>query len=61
MANCGQVRLQPGAFNVVPALVEMALEFRHGTEARLDEMEAALLGLAANTLMHTVLALAQAS
>lgn len=44
--NCGQVHVEPGAFNIVPAGVRLALEFRHGTEAQLDEMERALLGLA---------------
>lgn len=44
--NCGQVHVQPGAFNIVPAEVRLALEFRHGTEDQLDEMEKALLELA---------------
>jgi len=44
--NCGQLHAQPGAFNIVPAEVRLALEFRHGTESQLDEMEGALLGLA---------------
>lgn len=44
--NCGQVHVQPGAFNIVPAEARLALEFRHGTEAQLDEVEDALLGLA---------------
>jgi N-carbamoyl-L-amino-acid hydrolase len=44
--NCGQLHVQPGAFNIVPAEVRLALEFRHGTEPQLDEMESALLGLA---------------
>lgn len=44
--NCGKLTLSPSAFNIVPAQVELALEFRHGTEALLDEMEGALRGLA---------------
>lgn len=44
--NCGQLHVQPGAFNIVPAEVRLALEFRHGSEPQLDEMERALLSLA---------------
>ncbi|MFQ5343325.1 MAG: Zn-dependent hydrolase, partial [Anaerolineae bacterium] len=44
--NCGQLHVQPGAFNIVPAEVRLALEFRHGTESQLDEMEHALFSLA---------------
>ncbi len=44
--NCGRIQVQPGAFNIVPGQVDLALEFRHGSEAQLDEMEAALLALA---------------
>ena len=46
VVNCGQTHVQPGAFNIVPAEVRLALELRHGTEPLLDEMEDALLGLA---------------
>ncbi len=44
--NCGQLVVSPGAFNIVPARVRLALEFRHGTEAQMDEMDAALKALA---------------
>ncbi len=44
--NCGQIGVEPGAFNIVPAEVRLALEFRHGTEEQLDEMEETLLSLA---------------
>jgi len=44
--NCGQVSLAPGAFNIIPARVRLALEFRHGSEGMLDRMEAALRELA---------------
>ena len=44
--NCGMVRAEPGAFNIVPGRVRLALEFRHGSEATLDAMQAALLALA---------------
>jgi N-carbamoyl-L-amino-acid hydrolase len=46
VVNCGEIELEPGAFNIVPGDVRLALEFRHSSEALLDEMEAALLGLA---------------
>jgi N-carbamoyl-L-amino-acid hydrolase len=44
--NCGRIQVHPGAFNIVPAKVDLALEFRHGSEAQLDEMESVLLELA---------------
>lgn len=46
VVNCGILELHPGAFNIVPAKVRMSLEFRHGTEEQLDEMEKELLTLA---------------
>ncbi|MCY3836446.1 MAG: M20 family metallo-hydrolase [Anaerolineaceae bacterium] len=46
VVNCGILELQPGAFNIVPARVRMSLEFRHGTEKQLAEMEKELLALA---------------
>ncbi len=44
--NCGQLRVYPGAFNIVPAEARLALELRHGTEAQLDEMEDVLFDVA---------------
>lgn len=44
--NFGQISAAPGAFNIVPAEVQLALEFRHGTEGQLNEMEVYLLSLA---------------
>ena len=46
VVNFGQVRLEPGGFNIVPAQAHLAMEFRHGTEAQLDTMQSALLTLA---------------
>lgn len=46
VVNFGAVHAAPGAFNIVPATVRLALEFRHGEAARLDAMEDALLKLA---------------
>lgn len=57
VVNCGEVQVTPGAFNIVPAEARLALEFRHGTEAQLDEMEHALLGLARSVAADHELAL----
>ena len=46
VVNCGILELNPGAFNIVPALVKLSLEFRHGTVDFLDAMEADFLELA---------------
>lgn len=46
VVNFGQLRVSPGSFNIVPAEVWLALEFRHGAEETLDRMAAALLALA---------------
>ncbi len=46
VVNCGEIALEPGAFNIVPGDVRLALEFRHSSEALLDDMQAALLALA---------------
>lgn len=45
VCNFGQISAEPGAFNIVPERVQLALEFRHGTEALLDEMQAVLFEL----------------
>ncbi len=44
--NCGQLHISPGAFNIVPGTVQLALEIRHGDENLLDEMQRVLLDLA---------------
>ena len=44
--TCGNVVPTPGAFNIVPAQVALAVEFRHGTETLLDSMATALIDLA---------------
>ncbi len=44
--NCGIIRTAPGAFNIVPGRVKLALEFRHASQEHLDAMETTLLGLA---------------
>lgn len=44
--NCGQIAIPNSAANIVPAHVELTLEFRHGTNEQLDAMERDLLALA---------------
>lgn len=44
--NCGQLTIQPGALNIVPAEVKLGLEIRHGSNEQLDAMQTALFGLA---------------
>jgi len=43
VATVGRMEFTPGAFNVVPEVVTVALEFRSEDAGRLDDMEAALL------------------
>lgn len=43
VANVGHMAFDPGAFNVVPETVSVALEFRAGDADTLDDMEIALL------------------
>ena len=45
VCNVGMINAKPGAFNIVPAEVYCALEFRHGSEAEMDQMQADLLRL----------------
>lgn len=46
VVNFGRISLAPGAFNIVPAEVRLAMEFRHGDLSVFDEMETALHALA---------------
>ncbi len=46
VVNFGNMQIEPGAFNIVPRLVRLALEFRHGDLSTLDEMQTVLMGLA---------------
>jgi N-carbamoyl-L-amino-acid hydrolase len=43
VVNVGNMEFEPGAFNVVPHTVTVALEFRADDDDKLDEMETALL------------------
>lgn len=45
-ANIGQITLAPGAYNIVPGTAELALEFRAPDLETLNNLEAALMGLA---------------
>jgi N-carbamoyl-L-amino-acid hydrolase len=49
VATIGDLRLEPGAFNVVPGTGRLALEFRSGDAAELDRLEDALLAAARQT------------
>ena len=44
--NFGQMRFEPGAYNIIPGLAELALEFRAPEAKQLSELEDALLTLA---------------
>ena len=46
VATVGDLRLAPGAFNVIPGSAQLSLEFRSLDSATLDALEAALLDLA---------------
>jgi N-carbamoyl-L-amino-acid hydrolase len=46
VATVGDIRVEPGAFNVVPGQARVSLEFRSLEEDELDRLEAALLSLA---------------
>jgi beta-ureidopropionase / N-carbamoyl-L-amino-acid hydrolase len=48
VATVGTIELEPGAFNVVPGVARIGLEFRSGDVAELDVLEAELLALAAD-------------
>lgn len=46
VVNIGQMHFEPGAYNIIPGLAELALEFRAPDAKRLSELEDALLTLA---------------
>jgi N-carbamoyl-L-amino-acid hydrolase len=46
VVNVGQMNFKPGAFNIVPGVAELSLEFRSPDPKQLVELETALLGLA---------------
>ncbi len=44
--NCGNIDVQPGAFNVIPSRARLTVEVRHVNAAMLGEMETTLMRLA---------------
>jgi N-carbamoyl-L-amino-acid hydrolase len=46
VANVGQMALAPGAFNIVPATADVALEFRSPDARQLQRLDEALIALA---------------
>ncbi len=46
VVNVGALKLEPGAFNIVPGRAELALEFRSADQQTLDQLQQALLALA---------------
>jgi N-carbamoyl-L-amino-acid hydrolase len=46
VVNCGDIQVFPGAFNIVPGQVRLALEFRHSDADRIEAMREALINLA---------------
>ena len=45
VCNVGIISAKPGAFNIVPAEVYCGLEFRHGSDDEMDQMQVDLLAL----------------
>jgi N-carbamoyl-L-amino-acid hydrolase len=43
VATVGDIRVEPGAFNVIPGLARLALEFRSADERELDAIESAVV------------------
>jgi len=46
VANIGKMEFVPGAFNIVPAQVDVSLEFRAPEDSEFDKLDSALLSLA---------------
>ena len=46
VVNVGKMEFTPGAFNIVPAEVDVSLEFRSANEAEFEKLDSALLSLA---------------
>jgi acetylornithine deacetylase/succinyl-diaminopimelate desuccinylase-like protein len=44
--NVGKMEFSPGAFNIVPAQVDLSLEFRAPNDLDFDKLDAALIALA---------------
>lgn len=46
VVNIGNMEFRPGAFNIVPAQVDVSLEFRAANDSEFDKLDSALLALA---------------
>jgi N-carbamoyl-L-amino-acid hydrolase len=46
VVNVGNMDFAPGAFNIVPARVDLSLEFRSSNEEQFEKMDAALMACA---------------
>ncbi len=46
VVNIGNMDFMPGAFNIVPAQVDVSLEFRAANDSEFDQLDSALLALA---------------
>ena len=44
--NCGNVKVQPGSFNVIPSEAMLTIECRHTDDERMTAMESAIIRLA---------------
>ncbi len=44
--NCGNLRVEPGSFNIIPNLAVLTVECRHPDEQELERLESAMLRLA---------------
>jgi beta-ureidopropionase / N-carbamoyl-L-amino-acid hydrolase len=44
--NCGNIRVTPGSFNIIPARADLTIECRHADRVLLEEMEERLVDLA---------------
>ena len=52
VVNIGKMDFWPGAFNIVPAQVDVSLEFRAANDAEFDKLDSALLALAQAEAEH---------
>jgi N-carbamoyl-L-amino-acid hydrolase len=52
VVNIGKMDVAPGAFNIVPARVDVALEFRSPNEDEIEQLDSALLLLANREATH---------
>ena len=46
VVTCGKIEVEPSAFNIIPGIARLGLEFRHGTDEQLDQKDTELLNIA---------------